>query len=145
MWRSWWWRRNNSAVFTGGGKEQTMTSETKSLKRREFLAGAGMTALAASSLTAGAQAQPSGEVSLKVVDFHNHYVGASFSSQAGSNAPPAQQAYWQAVNRNLSSGNALLSSIGAAGIAARVINTPLEFIQNADGEVAPDTTQRIND
>jgi aminocarboxymuconate-semialdehyde decarboxylase len=39
----------------------------------------------------------------------------------------------------------LLDSIEAAGITARVINSPTEFLQDADGNVANGTEQRIND
>ena len=49
------------------------------------------------------------------------------------------------VNRNLSDPQALLSSIETAGVAARVVNTPLEFIQDAEGDVASDIVARIND
>jgi aminocarboxymuconate-semialdehyde decarboxylase len=82
---------------------------------------------------------------LKVVDFHNHYVGPAFNSIAGKSAPAAQRAYWNQVNRNLSQSEALVSSIDTAGIAGRVVNTPLEFLQDADADVAPDVPKRIND
>jgi aminocarboxymuconate-semialdehyde decarboxylase len=115
--------------------------------RRHFLgqAGAAALALAAIPRSASAQPQPQGAAALKVVDFHNHYVGLHFAAVAGAGAPAAQQAYWQAVNRNLADPDALLASIETAGISARVINTPLEFLRNAGGELAPDTVPRIND
>src|SRR5690606_11241474 len=36
-------------------------------------------------------------------------------------------------------------SIETAGVAARVVNTPISFIQDADGRVPADTIKRIND
>jgi predicted TIM-barrel fold metal-dependent hydrolase len=120
-------------------------------ERRKFLAGAGAATLATGLHAAAAHAQavvaPAGRdrPALKVIDFHNHYVGSAFTSRAGAAAPAAQKAYFERVNRNLSDPQALLSSIETAGIAARVVNTPLEFLQDADDEVPPDTSRRIND
>ena len=120
-------------------------------ERRKFLAGVGAAALAAGGNAGPVRAQgisgsaETGGTSLKLVDFHNHFVGPAFTSIAGAAAPSAQSAYWQQVNRNLSDPRALLSSIDAAGIAARVVNTPLEFLQPADDDVPPDTPRRIND
>jgi len=51
----------------------------------------------------------------------------------------------EALNRNLQSQDALLSSVESAGIAARVINTPTAFIEDADGKIAPGAIERIND
>jgi predicted TIM-barrel fold metal-dependent hydrolase len=115
--------------------------------RRHFLSQASAAALALAAIprSASAQPQPQGAAALKVVDFHNHYVGPHFAAVAGAGAPAAQQAYWQAVNRNLADPDALLASIETAGISARVINTPLEFLRNAGGELAPDTVSRINE
>ena len=41
--------------------------------------------------------------------------------------------------------DALLASVESAGIAARVINTPTAFIEDADGNIPPGAEQRIND
>lgn len=108
--------------------------------RREFLAG--LAAAAASATPVRAQtAAP-----LKVIDFHNHFVGSAFAARAGgSAASAAQRAYFETVNRNLSDPQALLASLEAGGVAARVVNTPLEFIQDADGDVATHIIARIND
>lgn len=38
-----------------------------------------------------------------------------------------------------------MSSIEQTGIEARVVSTPLEFIEDADGSVPPDTIPRISD
>lgn len=118
--------------------------------RRSFLAGAGAATLAAGLQGAAVQAQPvvAGEtrrVPFKVIDFHNHFVGPAFTSRAGAGAPAAQKAYFERVNRDLSDSQALLSSIDAAGIAGRVVNTPLEFLQDADEGVPADLPKRIND
>jgi len=82
---------------------------------------------------------------LTIIDFHNHYVGPDFTLTTLANAPPAQRSHWETVNRNLAGTNELLSSIEAAGIAARVINTPTAFLQDANGKVPLGTVERIND
>lgn len=116
-----------------------------SMKRRAVLRGVGGSLAAVASGLAAKPVHAQTAASLKVIDFHNHHVGPAFAAIAGAGAPPAQRAYFDAVNRNLSDPQALLSSIEMAGIAARVVNTPIEFIQDAEGEVAPDTIRRIND
>jgi predicted TIM-barrel fold metal-dependent hydrolase len=120
------------------------------LGRRDFLNGLGAGAGVAAMVAGRAQAAPakvdeSSAAALRIVDFHNHFVGSSFALTVGAGAPPARQSYFKALHRNLSDSHALMSSIDAAGIAARVINTPTAFIQDADGEVPPGTEQRIND
>jgi aminocarboxymuconate-semialdehyde decarboxylase len=60
---------------------------------------------------------------MQIVDFHNHFVGPDFPLKG-------------AVNPQASSPEALAASLD--GIAARVINTPLEFLEHTD-------TRRIND
>jgi predicted TIM-barrel fold metal-dependent hydrolase len=73
---------------------------------------------------------------LRVVDFHNHFVGPEFPLSTLDGVPAAQRAFWEGVNRDLSSADALEASLG--GIAARVVNTPLEFLRGIP-------TERIND
>ena len=63
---------------------------------------------------------------MRIVDFHNHFVAPEFPLCA---VPPG-------ANRHVSSFEALAASL--EGIAARVINTPLEFLENRQAE-------RIND
>ena len=53
---------------------------------------------------------------LKVIDFHNHYIGPSFAITANASTP-AQQL----VNSNLANPAALLGSLDVAGVAGRVI------------------------
>lgn len=119
-------------------------------ERRKLLAGTGAATLAAGLYSASAHAQttaraPEVSAALNVLDFHNHYIGPVFTSIAGRGAPAAATAYWQKVNRDLTDQQALLSSIETAGIAGRVVNTPLEFIQSPDDEVPPDLPRRVND
>lgn len=116
-------------------------------RRREFLQGlgAGFAAVAAGAMAMPAQPAAAQQTPLKVIDFHNHFTGSAFTPIVGAGAPAARRAYFDAVNRNLADLDALLGSIETAGIAARVVNTPLEFIQDPDGETAPGTVARIND
>jgi aminocarboxymuconate-semialdehyde decarboxylase len=116
--------------------------------RRSFLkfaaAGASMIAGGLHAESVVARANPS-SMALKVVDFHNHFVGTVYPSIAGASAPAALQPYFAQVNRNLSDPQSLLSSIETAGIAARVVNTPLEFIRSGGDDVPADMPRRIND
>jgi aminocarboxymuconate-semialdehyde decarboxylase len=130
-----------------------MTAEKTSLRRREFLgavgATAGVAAIAAGSFAAPARAaahtDDKGRASLKIIDFHNHYVDPSFTLTNMATIPPALRTRWEGINRNLADSRALLTSIETANIAARVINTPTAFIEDADGNVPPGTVERIND
>ena len=119
-------------------------------KRRKFLAGTGAATLIAGLRSKSAYSQKAPDSrpnssTLKIVDFHNHHIGPAFTSIAGTGTPPAAAAYWQRVNRQLADPQALLSSIDAAGITARVVNTPLEFLQPPNDDVPPDLPRRIND
>ncbi len=82
---------------------------------------------------------------MKIVDFHNHFVGTPFELTNLRSVAPSQRAQWEAINGKLSSVPALMSSFEAAGVAVRVINTPPAFIQGPDGEVPPETVRRVND
>lgn len=123
------------------------TNKRSSIGRRKFLAalGAGATSAAALTQMGEAQAQERPLLPLKVVDFHNHYVGPSFSLTTMNNTAPALRDNQAKINAQLSDSGALLGSLEVAGIAARVINTPTAFLQDADGEVPPGTIPRIND
>ena len=118
------------------------------LARRKFLLGATVTAAGAFAEGKRTVAeQPAGERAppLKIIDFHNHYVGPNFPLATLASAPPALRSYWEGVNRNLSDPGSLMSSIEQSGIAARVINTPTAFLEDADGNVPSDMIPRIND
>jgi aminocarboxymuconate-semialdehyde decarboxylase len=125
--------------------------KTTQFRRREVLGmSAGAAALAAGSAVAPAQAATDARdekttASLKIIDFHNHYVGPDLALTTLAGTPAAQRQYWEQVNRNLADPASLLSSIEAADIAGRVINTPTAFLEDADGNVPPGTIQRIND
>jgi aminocarboxymuconate-semialdehyde decarboxylase len=75
---------------------------------------------------------------MELVDFHNHFVGPDFALCTLDGVPPAQRAFWEGVSRHLCAHDALLASFDGTGIAARVINTPLEFLKERRAE-------RIND
>jgi predicted TIM-barrel fold metal-dependent hydrolase len=121
-----------------------MTIEGDS-SRREFLGvlGAGVAATGALAAPTGVAAQDAAP--LKIVDFHNHYMGPSWTLTNMATVPPAARPVWEAINQNLQSQDALLSSVEAAGIAARVINTPTAFIEDAEGNAPAGAIQRIND
>ena len=116
---------------------------TNDLGRREFLgalAGAATGTLAASTPAAAQNASP-----LKIVDFHNHFMGPSWTLTNLAGMPPKVRAAWETINANLASATALVDSIEAAGLGARVINTPTAFIEDADGNFPADAVPRIND
>ena len=113
--------------------------------RREFLGALSAGVAVAGSLAAETEATAQGAAPLKIVDFHNHTIGPSWTMTNLANAPPAARPAVEALNRNLQSQDALLASVETAGIAARVINTPTAFIEDADGKVPPGTIERIND
>ena len=72
-------------------------------------------------------------------------MGQSWTLTNLASVPPAARPTWEKINDNLQSQSALLSSVETAGIAARVINTPTAFIEDADGKVPAGAYQRIND
>ena len=116
----------------------------KDIGRREFLgalaAGAAAGSLAVSEPAAAQRATP-----LKIVDFHNHYMGPSWTLTNLATLPPQARPVWEVINANLASPSALTASIETAGIAARVINTPTAFIEDADGNFPSEVVLRIND
>jgi aminocarboxymuconate-semialdehyde decarboxylase len=121
-----------------------MTIES-STSRREFLGALSAGVAAAGSLAGATEATAQGAAPLKIVDFHNHTIGPSWTLTNLANAPPAARAAVEALNLNLQSQDALLASVETAGIAARVINTPTAFIEDADGKLPPGTIERVND
>jgi aminocarboxymuconate-semialdehyde decarboxylase len=121
--------------------------ESRPIDRRDFLnaLGAGVASGAILAQTGDAQAQDKAAQPLQVIDFHNHYVGPSFTLTNMANVPPALRANQERVNAQLADPKALLGSLEVAGIAARVVNTPTAFLQDADGNVPKGTIPRIND
>jgi aminocarboxymuconate-semialdehyde decarboxylase len=118
------------------------------LGRRKFLLGAtGAAAGAFAQTTQTAAEHSAGESAppLNIIDFHNHYVGPNFPLTTLASAPPALRSHWEGINRNLSDRVSLMSSIEQSGIAARVINTPTAFLEDADGNIPSDMIPRIND
>jgi aminocarboxymuconate-semialdehyde decarboxylase len=83
--------------------------------------------------------------SMGIIDFHNHFVGPSFALTTLAGVPPAQRGFWEGVNRMLAEPQTLLSSITEDGVAARVISTPIEFLQDTEGNVPAATIARVND
>jgi aminocarboxymuconate-semialdehyde decarboxylase len=120
----------------------TAASDTS---RRDFLGALGAGVATAGSLTAPTESAAQGAAPFKIVDFHNHYMGPSWTLTNLANVPPAARPAVEALNRNLQSQDALLSSVESAGVAARVINTPTAFIEDADGKIPPGAIERIND
>jgi aminocarboxymuconate-semialdehyde decarboxylase len=102
---------------------------------------------AAASLVAlgAAPADAAAQGPLTIVDFHNHYVDASWALTTVASAAPADKPRWQAINGKLQDVGTLLGSMEAKGVSARVINTPTAFLEDADGNVPKDAHPRIND
>ena len=81
-----------------------------------------------------------------VIDFHNHFTGPSFKlTLQDRTKDPAARAARAKVEALLESPTALLDSLEQTGVSARVINIPTAFLEDADGNVPPDTHRRIND
>ena len=113
--------------------------------RREFVAAMGASVAAASAIATSTESAAQNTTPLKIVDFHNHYIGPSLTLTNLASVPPAARPTWEKINSNLQSQSALLASIESAEITARVINTPTAFIEDADGKVPSGAEQRIND
>ena len=113
--------------------------------RREFVAAMGASVAAAGAIATSTESAAQNAQPLKIVDFHNHYMGPSLNLTNLASVPPAARPTWEKINSNLQSQSALVASIESAGITARVINTPTAFIEDADGKVPPGSEQRIND
>jgi predicted TIM-barrel fold metal-dependent hydrolase len=82
---------------------------------------------------------------LRIVDFHNHFVGPKFVLATPADVPPPMRDFWDGVHRSLANQDELISSMESNGIAVRVISAPLEFLENGHGDVSPDTISRMND
>jgi len=119
-----------------------MARETQS-SRREFLGALGAGVAAAGAVAGETAAQDA--TPTRIVDFHNHYMGPSWTLTNLASLPAGARAAWEKINANLQSPDALISSVESANLAARVINTPTAFIEDADGKVPAGTIARIND
>jgi aminocarboxymuconate-semialdehyde decarboxylase len=113
--------------------------------RREFLGALSAGVAGAGTLAASSESLAQGAAPLKIVDFHNHYMGPSWTLTNLANVPPQARPAWEAINHNLQSQDTLLASVEAAGISARVINTPTAFIEDADGNIPAGADKRINE
>src|SRR5262245_60269903 len=80
-----------------------------------------------------------------IVDFHNHFVGPRFGLKPLDQRPPDQESFWEDVYERLSSTDELLASVEYAGVDARVVSTPLEFLHDGGGSLPRSTIERIND
>ena len=121
-----------------------MAADSES-SRREFLGALSAGVTVAGTLAGTSEATAQSAAFLKIVDFHNHYISPSWTLTNVATAPAAARAAQEKINANMQSEGALLASIEQAGVAARVINSPTAFIEDADGNPPPDATRRIND
>jgi predicted TIM-barrel fold metal-dependent hydrolase len=83
-----------------------------------------------------------------VIDFHSHHVPAAFPVTAHWGESPMQRQRGAAINRLLPDAAALLAllaSVDDGDLAGRVINTPPALIAGANGDMAPDNVQQVND
>jgi aminocarboxymuconate-semialdehyde decarboxylase len=82
---------------------------------------------------------------LRLVDFHNHFIGTSCPLTNLARVPAPQRGRWQEINGLLTSPDALVASLDESGITARVISAPPEFVEDADGHLRRGLCERIND
>jgi len=120
-----------------------MTREAETSRRAFLAASAG--AAAAGTLGAPSTAVAQDATPLKIIDFHNHFMGPSWTLTNLGQLPPAARPAWEKINADMQSTDSLLGSIERAGVAARVINTPTAFIEDADGNIPRGAVSRIND
>ena len=80
-----------------------------------------------------------------IVDFHSHFVGPSLPLTTLKGLCGPQRAAWERINARLTDAGALLASLEQGGVAARIISSPPEFIEDAGGNVPQDGYRRIND
>jgi predicted TIM-barrel fold metal-dependent hydrolase len=113
--------------------------------RREFMAAVSASVAAASLAAASAHAEGATAAPPKIIDFHNHYMGPSWTLTGLNDIPAKARPAWEKTYANLQSQDALLASVETAGIAARVVNTPTAFIEDADRNIPADAERRIND
>ena len=119
--------------------------QQSSIGRRQFLGALGAGVASSAALTKSGEAQERPLPALNVVDFHNHFVGPSFTLTTQNRTPPALRQNQARIDAQLADQRALIESLDQTGVAARVINTPTAFLEDADGEVPKGTIPRIND
>ena len=83
--------------------------------RREFLGALGAGVATAGTLATTGEATAQTAAPLKIVDFHNHYMGPSWTLTNMASMPPAARPAWEKINGNLQSPQALLGSVESAG------------------------------
>ena len=71
--------------------------------RRAFLSALGTGVAAAGTLAAQGEIAAQPAMPLKIVDFHNHYMGPSWTLTNVASLPPAARAAWEKINANLQS------------------------------------------
>jgi len=82
---------------------------------------------------------------LRLVDFHNHFIGPGCPLTNLDRVPAPQRGRWREINGLLANPDALVASLDESGITARVISAPPEFVEDADGHLPPGLCERIND
>ena len=95
------------------------TKKDDLLGRREFLGALGAGAVAAGSLGAAtlAAAQKADDKTaapLRIIDFHNHYMGPKLTLTNLASVPPAARPYWEGVNKKIADPAALLAVLARA-------------------------------
>ena len=73
--------------------------------RRDFVAAVGASVAAAGSVATSTESVAQSTTPLKIVDFHNHYMGPSWSLTNLASVPPAARPTWERINGNLQSQN----------------------------------------
>ena len=71
-----------------------MTTDSDT-SRREFLGALSAGVAAAGSLTAATEATAQGAAPLKIVDFHNHYMGPGWTLTNLASVPPPARPAWE--------------------------------------------------
>ena len=71
--------------------------------RREFVAAMGASVAAASAIATSTESAAQNTTPLKIVDFHNHYMGPSLTLTNLASVPPAARPTWEKINSNLQS------------------------------------------
>src|SRR5215475_13844283 len=114
-------RNQTRATIEGTGfidGRPAMARETQS-SRREFIGALGLGVAAGVGIAPGETSAQAAKPA-RIVDFHNHYMGPSWTLTNLNGMPPKERAAWEKINANLQSPDALLGSVEIASITARV-------------------------